>query len=259
MSKIVTIFGWDAAWTENGSGAWCVVRGAVNGQRPKKLLHWEATPMCGEETIKRLRELLQETRPQLITIDMPIGVKEVTGYREADRETTRAFSRYGCPVHSPTPERPGRWGYRCMKDVISQGYEVCTQKKVPLKGVAEVYPHSALLYMLRLSYRFPYKVSRHRSLWPELNSEQSRAACRSQMKMIYQRLGREIGLPPWEEVMPHTKRLKELKSFEDRLDALICGWSGFQLLAGTFKPYGNKEAAIWNPDLNKLDPPVRTP
>lgn len=206
---------------------------------------------------KRLRHLLKHVRPDLVAIDMPIGKTPVTGYREADRETTRAFSRYGCPVHSPTPQRPGEWGELCMKELCSHGYQVASAQDLPDPAVAEVYPHTALLEMKRLSYRYPYKVTRVRRLWPDLNLEDARRKGVEALQEIHQRLSEEFVLPSWEEIRPPVRPLSGLKTCEDLLDALICAWAGRQILVGNFRAYGDHEAAIWNPNLNNLDPPVR--
>lgn len=259
MSKTKTVLGWDAAWTPHGSGAWCVLRSAeVEGQL-NELMVWEHTPGTQGETFNRLNQLLKEFSPDMIAIDMPISKKAVTGYREADRATTRAFSRYGCPVHSPTPERPGTWGEACMKVLFNKGYEIDTGKMVKRKAVAEVYPHTALLEILRLSYRLPYKITRHRQLWPEVTSQKSKQKCCEQQQKILNRLGQEIDLNHWETPFPPLQPLSGLKAFEDRIDALICGWVGFQVLQRKFLAYGDDSSAIWNPDVNSLDPSKRTP
>jgi predicted RNase H-like nuclease len=243
--------GWDAAWTPKGSGDWCVVR---NGE----LLLWEVSPKGTQAVKDSLESILEAFRPDLVAMDMPIGKKGVKGYREADRATTRAFSRYGCPVHSPTPERPGAWGQECVEVLLSYGFHICTAPGEGEAGIAEVYPHTALLDMKRLSYRFPYKVTRCRNFWPECTPMQARSEARKRLKEIYEQLAESIALPPWTSVEAPLSPLRALKEVEDRVDALICAWAGLRILSNHFVPYGNEEAAIWNPNLNILDPPRRT-
>lgn len=253
-----TILGWDAAWTAHGSGSWCILRHHP-GKALKQLEVWEPTPRTAVACNKRLNDLLVTYRPEMITIDMPVAKNVVNGYREADRCTTQSFSRYGCPVHSPSPDRPGQWGETCKHEMEKCGYKICTDVGSLKFGVMEVYPHTGLLHLLRLNYRFPYKVSRHRQLWPDVSSDESRKSCRSNMQKIYQRLAREIDLPTWTSVCPSLNPLTSLKSFEDKLDALICAWSGYKIQEGCFIPFGDQDAAIWNPEPNSLDPPIRTP
>jgi len=255
--KRSTVLGWDAAWTPHGSGAWCGVE--WTGRKKGTVRFWEKTPTGREALTERLNTHLTETAPDLVAIDMPIAEEMVTGYREADRQTTKSFSRYGCPVHSPLPDRPGEWGNDCMQVVVSHGYRLSASLGHTSRFVAEVYPHSALLEMLRLTYRFPYKVSRAKSYWPELSPDQARKKAKRHLRKIFHRLAEEIDLPAWEEVEPAVRPARELKAFEDRLDALICAWAGLQIIRNNFIPYGNGKVAIWNPDLNNLDPPNRIP
>lgn len=254
MSNNTIIMGWDAAWTPQGSGAWCVVR-AERGKH--QLLRWETTPRGAEAMKQRLQNVLQTYNPDLIAMDMPIATTKISGYREADRETTRAFSRYGCPVHSPTPTRPGAWGEICLEVARSYGFQVLTGNGKSSRSIAEVYPHTAILEMLQLSYRFPYKVTRARTFWPALSPEEARGRCLNHLKILFDRLGTDIALPDWEDIRPPLRPLAELKAFEDKIDALVCAWAGFHIHSRHFIPYGNEEAAIWNPDLNQLIPPRR--
>ena len=161
------IMGWDAAWTPNGSGAWAVCQG-------RELLLLD-TCSTGAKLLEDLADIVKQFQPALIAMDMPIGVDGVRGWREADLETTRAFSRYGCPVHSPGPERPGEWGERIVALLKLHGYQVKGERPLGGKALVEVYPHTANIHLHRSRYRIPYKVGRARKHWPELSlSERKR-------------------------------------------------------------------------------------
>lgn len=248
------ILGWDAAWTPRGSGAWAVVEKGEVGWRVEVL---ENCPGGERETAERFGELVRAFCPACVAVDMPLGVRPVRGYREADRATTRAFSRYGCPVHSPTPARPGAWGDFLMREMMRHGLALATSGGWISPVCLEVYPHTALLQMVRAGYRLPYKVQRAGGYHPELEPAERRA----KVAEVFRRI--EARVREWCEVPGGALELREeaprrlWKAAEDRLDALVCAWAGMQAGEGAFLPYGNAEAAIWNPNLKELDPPRR--
>jgi len=115
----------------------------------------------------------------------------------------------------------------------------------------EVYPHPALLSMLSRPYRIPYKISRARR-YKEVNETlaQRRGKVIAEWRTIQSRLAETISaidlpIPPAEASDSLTSR--QLKRYEDALDALICGWVGVQYLAGRGISYGDSAAAIWIP------------
>ena len=254
MSEDTIILGWDAAWTETGSGAWSVVQ--IRARKPKVLLV-ESTPREWNALQQRLQELIQSFSPSLVAIDMPIGKTPVMTYREADRATTKAFSAYGCPVHSPTKDRPGIWGNQLVEELGYHGFEVGTKTPLPKKAVVEVYPHTALLHLLRLSYRFPYKIGRAGSYWQNVSSAEGQVLVRKNLRRLLTKLSTHLDLSDLEFSFPPERPLRLCKEFEDQLDSLVCSWVGVQILNHSFIPYGNEDAAIWNPELNRLDPPKR--
>lgn len=243
--------GWDAAWTPNGSGGWCVVSEEEAGW---ELLHLGVTPRGESAMADELGALLDRWRPERIAIDMPVGNRPVTGYREADRATTRAFSRFGCPVHSPTPERPGAWGGFCMRRLLIHGYACKVDVGPPGRDVIEVYPHTAVLMMLRLKRRYPYKIQRAAKYWPEAGSTERKRRILNNLRRLHGRLAEDIRLPEFGTLVP-GERVADLKATEDLLDALVCAWAAIQSLSGVFVPYGDAEAAVWNPGLKELDGP----
>jgi len=244
------VMGWDAAWTPNGSGAWCVL-----SKEPKgcKIHRWETSP-TGTETMKKsLFDLVEAYDPELIAIDMPVADVPVTSYREADRATTRAFSRFGCPVHSPIPQRPGDWGWMCVSVLKEKGYHCKINTQDGDKTFAEVYPHTALLKLIRSSRRIPYKVGRSGKYWPDKSTLERKQGIVQQLNRIQDRLFEELKLTEPKLLIHARLKGTELKVLEDRLDALICAWASYEILEGRFLPYGDAEAAIWNPDVKELD------
>lgn len=235
--------GWDAAWTPNGTGAWAV---AVGGE---VVLH-EVTP-CGDGLLTCLDEILGEFRPAVIAMDLPLAVGGVRGWRKADLETTRAFTRFGCPVHSPTAERPGAWGDRIVEVMSEREYHLRLSKSCGQGVFAEVYPHTALLEIYRRARRLPYKAGRSKQYWPDLGREERVERLLRTYREIWGRLETAWTLPPFPGVSD-SPRLKELKKLEDLTDALVCLHAARGIQTGRYRPYGDKTAAIWNPDAAGL-------
>lgn len=248
------VMGWDAAWTPHGTGAWAILE--KNTTRWSTLV-LENTPVGETATAERFEEIVHAHRPVLVAVDMPLSRKPITGYREADRETTRAFSRYGCPVHSPTSARPGAWGEFVMGMLIAHKFSLATDRKISLPACIEIYPHTALLKMVRAPYRLPYKVQRAGGYYPYLDPTARRARVAEVFRRIETRVREWCDAPAAALELEASAPLRQWKAAEDRLDALVCARAGMQAFTGVYLPYGNSEAAIWNPNLKDLDPPRR--
>jgi len=113
-----------------------------------------------------------------------------------------------------------------------------------------VYPHVALLALLKRRYRVPYKVSR------------SLQYCKGEPLTVDQRIQRllmefqaiKTGLDAQITAIPlviptaaEVSSLASLKPIEDMLDALICSWVGIEHLQGRTAGLGDANAAIWIP------------
>lgn len=237
------LMGWDAGWTPAGTGAWAV---AVNGE---VMLH-ERTPADGT-LLDRLAWILAVYQPALVAVDLPMALGGVRGWRRADLETTRAFSRFGCPVHSPTAERPGEWGDRIVAGLADRGYHLALSNPCGEGCFAEVYPHTVLLDIYRRARRLPYKAGRSKQYWPECGREERVSRLVRTYEAIWRRLETWWRLPPFPGVGA-SPRMKELKGCEDLTDALLCLHAAAAIQTGRYLPYGDGTAAIWNPDAASI-------
>lgn len=237
------LMGWDAAWTPNGSGAWAVARG-------KEVILHETTPR-GEDLLGRLAQLLDTLQPSVLAVDLPFALGGVSGWRTADLATTRAFSRFGCPVHSPTPERPGRWGLEIQSVLEKKGYHLGVADGDHFAVYAEVYPHTVMLDIHRSARRIPYKSGRSKQYWPEAGLAERTGRLVETYRNIWSRLGERWRLPPF-PLPPEPLRMSGLKAVEDQIDALACLEAARGIQTGRYRPYGDETAAIWNPDASAL-------
>ena len=119
----------------------------------------------------------------------------------------------------------------------------------------EVYPHPALVELASAKERLPYKVSKIGKYWDTLAPADRRAALIQQWSKILDLLEPEIagtkrllGLPE------PSASARDLKSFEDKLDAVVCVWIGSQYLRSNTIPYGDQDSAIWVPKPRQPSP-----
>lgn len=126
-------------------------------------------------------------------------------------------------------------------------YELLT-KEVCLPGLLEVYPHPALVELMRAGKRLPYKQGKIRNYWPTENPASRRTklfetwraivACHDEHLLVAFYV---LQLPPFEA--PSW----QLKAFEDMLNAVICAWIGICAFEGIAMPFVDEASAIWIP------------
>ncbi|AGA34814.1 hypothetical protein TVNIR_3177 [Thioalkalivibrio nitratireducens DSM 14787] len=269
MKPHPTVLGIDSAWTAGQPSGVALVqqRGArwrCVALAPSYLgfmeraagteTDWSIRRFSGTEPdIPRLLEAARRLAgrpPDLVTLDMPIARTAFSGRRPADQAVSREFGGRGCAAHSPTAMRPGSLGARISQALSAAGYELATTAtRFPdSRKVLEVYPHPALLSLLRRSSRIRYKVAKSRKYWPTATvSERIRnllgefAAIRDALGEVFE--GLTLELPDPERV----ETLSGLKRYEDALDALVCAWVGAEYFAGRTVPLGDADAAVWCP------------
>jgi predicted RNase H-like nuclease len=183
----------------------------------------------------------------VIAIDMPLARVPITGRRVSDNAVSSAYCARGCGTHSPSRTRPGLISDQLTIEFDRAGYPLQTLQFSP-PGLVEVYPHPALVELAGALKRLPYKVSKIRRYWPEYTADERRALLFREWSQIVELLEAQIAgvsaaLPA---LRPEASRA-ELKSYEDKLDAVICAWSGIRVLEGRATPFGDQDSAIWIP------------
>jgi predicted RNase H-like nuclease len=183
----------------------------------------------------------------LVAIDMPLAYSPIVGRRLSDNAVSRAYGARKCGTHTPNAARPGR-----ISDDLKQAFE---QVGYPLRtdscsapGIIEVYPHPALVELTAAAERLRYKASKVRSYWPSATSLERRALLYQEWSVIVALLDREIaGVKSSMPALEMTASGREIKAYEDQLDAIVCAWVATCVLDGRAKSYGDKQSAIWIP------------
>lgn len=181
---------------------------------------------------------------------MPIARTKFIGRRVADNAVSKAFGASWASTHTPNAERPGRHGERIADAFAKAGYPLATDRSQvdSRHALVEVYPLAALVRLMNATVRPPYKVAKMARYWPQLSRDQRIDRLLKTWADILAALGREISDLRFE--LPDRSKLKfvaELKSYEDKLDALISAWVGACFLEGRAEPLGNDDCAIWVP------------
>jgi predicted RNase H-like nuclease len=182
----------------------------------------------------------------VVAADLPLARTPILRRRPADDAVSRAFGARGCGVHSPSAARPGPLADRLRENLEALGYPLATAREPAPRALLEVYPHTALLSLLDLDYRLPYKLSRARRYWSdETPAQRVRHVVLAWRRVLRALESRVDGIAlPLPSVPRSAGRLKRL---EDALDALLCAWVGMAYLAGRAEPHGDADAAIWCP------------
>ena len=264
-----TIIGIDAAWTltepsgvalvtSRGGGWHCL---AVAPSYDSFLAHargicidwdqdrFQGSPPPVADLLQAARDLAGAT-VDIVTIDMPVAKERFDSRRVADNDLSRAYGARGCAVHTPNAERPGELGWKLVTDFLAAGYPVATKTHESCGGpqLVEVYPHPALLALLREEYRVKYKVSKARKFWkPAERIPEVVKIFRRILEELEKRLG-PTGLSiPFES---EIRSLARLKRYEDALDALVCAWVGTRYVDGSVDAFGDGTAAIFCPRIS---------
>lgn len=271
------VLGIDAAWTENQPSGVAVVASTGDGWfcagvapsyeafialASGNPVEWRTGRFLGcAPDVRALIEAanrLAGAHVDLVTIDMPIATVPITTRRLADNCISREFGGRGCSAHTPNAERPGPLGAFLSREFIKAGYTIAhaTESAGKSMRLLEIYPHPALLVLLRCQYRLPYKVGKSRDYWPTFTIKQRISALLHEFRTINTALIRIWG--PTGLTLPKSgdvPTLAALKRYEDALDALVSAWVGICYAEGAAVPFGDATAAIWCPTDNTKPAP----
>lgn len=265
------VLGIDAAWTVNQpSGVSLLVQTdsgwSCLGLAPSyeqfialvggEAVGWNQLPKGSEPDLEMLVQVAQQivfpARVKVIAVDMPVSLEKISGRRAADDAISKVFGSKGCSAHSPNEERPGSLADNFRIVCHQLGFQLAT-KNTSFKGqssLIEVYPHVALLKLLDLDYRFPYKVEKSSHYWKGETKQKRRSNLIGSLDCILAGLEQKIdGISLKIPKVTYVTSFTSLKRFEDALDALICSWVAIAYLEGRCVSYGDQQAAIWVPTL----------
>ena len=258
---MAAVLGIDAAWTEkNPSGfaliekfgpAWRLRAAAPNIE--------EFASLCGLTVpgdgaagfgLDCAERMLAGSLPDLVAVDMPLSLERIERRRKSDKAVSRAFGAAQCATHSPSKDRPGAVSADLLTRCRAKGYTLITsQPAAGVRSLAEVYPHPALLGLLNVRKRFPYKISKTTTYWKKTESERRLTNVKDSLRTIVRSLeGRISGVADRiGDGIEKEYSFSALKPVEDMIDAIVSAWVGITILEGVAKPFGDENSAIWIP------------
>jgi predicted RNase H-like nuclease len=256
---MAAVLGIDAAWTARNASGYALIETRGGAWRLRAVGPNLATfslrcrgVVEGQGMIAALqcaRSLLNYA-PDLIAVDMPLSKKEIVGRRASDLGVSRRFGAAKCATHLPSAERPGKVSNAFRVACERAGYElIVSAGAFPPLSLAEVYPHPALLRLLAIDQRAPYKVGKTRIYWPQAGHDERFVRVKRSLLAIVEALeGVIAGVR--DEIIPaldSAEGFAGLKPVEDMIDAVVCAWVGATILAGEAEPIGDEHSAIWIP------------
>lgn len=217
---------------------------------------WDQPPPNGPVP---LREVLEATASKLgswplVSLDIPLSRQPIAGRRQADQEVAREYAARAAATHTPNPRRPGEVSSRIYETLTGLGYQLvtngaCLAPNRPL--FLETYPHPAVIELLALERRLPYKTARRQEYWPGDTPARRWEKLVASLTVLHERLRGELELA---EKLPEPSFLRAVrpkaavfKGYEDAIDATVCAWVGVEFLRGRCRPFGGIDDTIWLP------------
>jgi predicted RNase H-like nuclease len=260
------VLGIDAAWTETGSSGVALLE-CTKGERriivcapsyASFIAYSEGIPIDWRKPVGgslNVSDLLKAATRlgrapiDVVAVDMPIARTKISKRRTADQEIATEFGGAWASTHSPTCQRPGPYGHRVTEHFIAAGFSLATKQcHSGTRSLIEVYPLAALVRLMDVRRRPPYKVARSAKYWPGSKPAERIDKLLKEWSAIVACLKSEISelhfkVPDRHEVA----HLSALKPYEDALDGIISAYVGALFLQGAAEAHGDGEAAIWVP------------
>jgi predicted RNase H-like nuclease len=263
--KMRAVLGIDAAWTltqpsgvalaRQSLDGWHLVAVASSYQRflsfADEKLEAEQHPLGSAPDAQSLLATacaLCRRPVDLVAVDMPLAHSPIIGRRTSDNAVSRAYGGRKCGTHTPSTLRPGPISDALRQGFERAGYPLLTAGPVQ-RGIIEVYPHPALVELAEAIERLPYKAAKVSGYWPCLSPSERRKRLYAQWHQIVTRLESEIaGVGAAVPQLALDANSREIKGYEDMLDAIVCVWVGICTLEGRATPFGDEQSAIWIPN-----------
>ncbi|SRR5258706_1211097 len=162
----------------------------------------------------------------VIAVDAPLVVRNENGYRSCEKELALDFAKYEAAAHSSnrkllckynSGEVRGEVLVERLAEIDIQ-HSAVIQPKKPMRQVFEVYPHPAMVTLFDLGKTLKYKARLGRTVQDRYKAF---GEYRDHLFSLSNAMPSAIlGLSE----TYHTLKGKQLKSYEDRLDAVFCAY-----------------------------------
>lgn len=192
--------------------------------------------------------------PCLVAVDAPLRVPNLTGQRRAEAELNRVFRAYAAGAHPANRRllaKDGQVRGEALVQALSRyGFreQASIEQGSLARQITEVFPHSAMVSLFGLSRSLPYKA-RPRRTW--LQREQAWRLYQQHLRALASADPSLQGHEPLLQVEVGSLRGRQLKNYEDQVDALMCAYIalyGFRWGSERCHSFGNlQEGHIFTP------------
>jgi predicted RNase H-like nuclease len=261
---MIAVLGIDAAWTERNASGYALAekhagRWRLRVAAPNLQKFAEECGLGGEEgqgadfALRCAEHALGGRLPDLVAVDMPLSRKKIERRRKSDDAISQRFGAAKCATHSPSKDRPGDVSAKLRAACEARDYVLVTSPPVSAaRSLAEVYPHPALLRLMKVDERVRYKVNKTTAYWREQKNPEVRLSLLKEtlssiagaLDTVIAGTRRELGR---QFDFESAKGFSALKPLEDTIDAIISAWVGTTILEGAAEPFGGDDSAIWVP------------
>lgn len=219
--------GIDLAWSKNNLSGFCELELKKDQLFIKKI--------C---TLKDLKDISNETTGGVVSVDASLKVNNESGYRDSELELSRDFRKYGCGAYPTNKKILSKIGFRgedLLKLLKKKGYTDNIYSSS--KKVIETYTHSSIVGIFKLDSHLKYKQKPKRSKEFRIN----------ELQKLLDLLKKFVAGEFLNQQIP-TKN-KDLKEFEDKVDAVVCVLSAyyFDKYKDKCKVYGKVNGLIVSP------------
>lgn len=180
-------------------------------------------PLTGQPPVPgllRAGEKLGGASIDIVAIDMPMALTKITERRVADNKISQEFGVASASTHSVNRTRPGAFGKAISDGFRKAGYSLATTSYAGARPVLiEVFPLAALVRLMALRRRPPYKVTKTTKYWKDKTREERRELLIHEWSYIISAL--QTRIPTMSFALPlQWSRWSELKPYEDVLFAI---------------------------------------
>lgn len=216
--------GMDLAWSRRNPSGVALLESTDGG-----------TPLVSHETLQSDKDILGwlddhvGDEPALVAIDAPLVVPNDEGQRPAERQAGRLFRPYNAAPYPVNRTLLTRWSDDVRGETLAAmleqrgfAHRPSIEQREQCRAFFEVYTHAAMVVLLDLDERLPYKQRAGRS-----RTERARAFRRLQRRLAsLEDAGTPLLLP--DSLLRrdvHEMHGATLKRYEDVLDAVMCAYT----------------------------------
>ncbi len=255
MARLICI-GLDLAWSaRNPSGVATLEVEIGDPQAPNLTGHLRDNRLL--QTDQEIVDYIQAQAggdPCLVAVDAPLRVPNPSGQRRAEAELNRVFRAYAAGAHPANRRllaKNGQVRGEALVQALSRyGFreQASIEQGSLARQITEVFPHSAMVSLFGLSRSLPYKA-RPRRAW--LQREQAWRLYQQHLHALASAEPSLQGHEPLLQVEVGSLRGRQLKNYEDQVDALLCAYIalyGFRWGSQRCHSFGNlQEGHIFTP------------